>query len=232
MFQLIYSPQWFYGKDIIIDLVSMLVLLLIASFSIKCYRFRKNRNYLFLGMSFGLLSVAFLFKALMNLEVYYTVVQTVHIGAITLTYETLKSADTLFETGFLIYRLLTLSGLYILYSIYHKQPRTNYILVPYLLIIATYFTLQAYYMFHITAFIMLMLITADYYKNYCKTRNQATKLLAISFITITASQVFFILAASKLEFYAIGELIQLVGYITLLATFITVLRHGRKKNKD
>ena len=35
----------------------------------------------------------------------------------------------------------------------------------------------------------------------------------------------------RLYFYVVGEAIQLAGYITLLATFIMVLSHGRKKNK-
>ena len=232
MIRVIYSPQWFYGKDIVIDLVSVFVLLLIAFFSFKYYKIRKNKNYVYFGLSFILLSVSFLFKILTNFTIYFHVLETKNIGFLSLTYQTIKTSDVLFIVGFLIYRLLTLFGLYMLYSVYYDQPKTNIFLIAYLILVSTYFTQSAYYIFHLTSLILLVLLTIQYSKTYIKNKNNATRMLASSFGIITASQILSIFVSISTKFYVFAEIIQLIGYVILLFSFLTVLRHGKKKNKD
>ena len=91
MVKLIYSPQWFYGKDVIIDIVSICVLLLIAFFSINYYRIKKNRNYLYFALSFIILASSFLIKILMNINIYYKIIETKQLGIITVIYQSVKS---------------------------------------------------------------------------------------------------------------------------------------------
>lgn len=229
MVRFIYSPQWFYGKDIIIDIVSIFVLLLISLFSIRYYTIKKNRNYLFLALSFLILAGSFLFKVLMNFNIYYKVIETQELGLITVTYQTLKASNRLFSTTFLVYWLLTQFGYYSLFSIYQKQTLSNFLFGAYLIVVSTFLSYPKYYTFNLTLFVILGLITYTYSKNYINRKLFATKLIAFSFGVIALSQIFFILVDIDDQFYVIGELIQLVGYIGLLIAFIMVLRHGRKE---
>ncbi len=230
MIQLVYNPHWFYGKDIIIDIVSIFVLFLIAFFSIKFYKLNKrNKNYLFLALSFIFIGCSFIFKIITNFTIYYHVLETRRIGFMTFTYNAVNSSHILFFVGFLMYRLLMLFGLYMLYSIYLKQQKSNIFLISYLIIISTYFSSSTYYLFHITSLFFLVIITYRYLKNYKKNRDSTTKLLAYSFGMITLSQVVFVFVAINTFLYVIAELIQLASYISLLITFIMVLRHGKKK---
>ncbi len=230
MIQLVYSPHWFYGKDIIIDIVSIFVLFLIAFFSIKFYKLNKrNKNYLFLALSFIFIGCSFIFKIITNFTIYYHVLETRRIGFMTFTYNAVNSSHILFFVGFLIYRLLMLFGLYMLYSIYLKQQKSNIFLISYLIIISTCFSSSAYYLFHVTSLFFLVIITYQYLKNYKKNRDSTTKLLAYSFGMITLSQVVFVFVAINTFLYVIAELIQLASYISLLITFIMVLKHGKKK---
>jgi hypothetical protein len=57
-------------------------------------------------------------------------------------------------------------------------------------------------------------------------------LLLASFAIITLSQVGFIFIRLSDIFYPVSEVIQLIGYIGLLVTFIMVLKSGKKKNTD
>jgi len=230
MIQLVYNPHWFYGKDIIIDIVSIFVLFLIAFFSIKFYKLNKrNKNYLFLALSFIFIGCSFIFKIITNFTIYYHILETRRIGFMTFTYNAVNSSHILFFVGFLMYRLLMLFGLYMLYSIYLKQQKSNIFLISYLIIISTYFSSSAYYLFHVTSLFFLVIITYRYLKNYKKNRDFTTKLLAYSFGMITLSQVVFVFVAINTFLYVIAELIQLASYISLLITFIMVLRHGKKK---
>jgi hypothetical protein len=231
MIQLVYSPRWFYGKDIIIDVVSIFVLFLIAFFSIKYYKInKKNKNYLLLATSFILMALSFLFKIITNFTIYYRILETRKLGFMTFTYDIVKSSNVLFFAGFLMHRILMLLGLYMLYSIYLKQNKFNIFLIAYLILISTYFSRSAYYIFHLTSLIFLIIITLQYFKNYKTTKHKTNKWLAYSFSVITASQIVFVFIKIH-TMYVIAELIQFVGYVGLLITFIKVVKDGKKKRK-
>ena len=228
MIRLIYSPVWFYGKDIIIDVISIIVLCLISFFSFKCYKMQKNKNHVYLSVSFLSLALAFLFKILMNFTIYYHVVETSTVGMLTFTYNTMKPTDLFFFFGFLLYRVLTLFGLYMLYSLYQKQSTPNFILVSFLFLMLTYYSQAAYYIFSLTCFVLLALITASLVAGYKKNRFKMTKMLAVSFAVIGISQVFFVLVYLKVQYYVLGEAMQLLGYLLLLLSFVMVLRDAKK----
>src|SRR3989338_672756 len=231
MIQVVYTPQWFYSKDLLIDTVSAFVLLLIASFAVRYYKLnKKNKNYLYLAGSFFLIAMSFLFKILTNFTIYYKVFVTRHLGNYILTYPTIQVSNILFIVGYLLFRLLTLLGLYMLYSIYQKnQSKSNIYLIVFFILILTYFSELEYFIFHIVALALLALITLQYYKTYRKNKQPASKFVTASFAIIGVSQIFSIFVFYNNVYYVIAELIQLVGYLILLMTFIRVLRDAKKK---
>ncbi len=230
MIELIYSPKWFYGKDILIDIISIFVLLLISYFSMKYYKINsKNKNYIFFASSFWVIALAFIFKIITNFTLYYNIVQTKHLGLLTVAYNTLQSSNILFSAGFLLYRILMLIGLFMLYSLYAKNKTPNIILTVYFILVLSYFSMSTYYVFHATALIILLIITFQYWKNYKKEKQPNNKWLLYSFLLISLSQILFIFIGVTTLFYVIAELIQLLGYIVLLITFFKVLKYGKKK---
>lgn len=231
MVQVVFSPKWFWGKDIFIDSIALIVLLLIAIFATKYYRIKKSKNYLYLALSFYLIALSFFSKILINFTIYYQVLHTQMIGSMEYTQLILKSSEILAVSGLFFYRLFTLLGLFMLYSIYERQSKANIILMIYFIIISIFFSKEEYYIFYLTSFIFLGVISNRYYQNYKKNKEKTSGLLASSFSVITLSQIFFMFVNFTKHFYVVGEAIQLIGYIILLVTFITVLKHGREKNK-
>jgi hypothetical protein len=231
MYQVIFSPEWFYGKDIIIDIFSIFVLSLIAFFSIRFYNLnKKNKNYFWFAVSFIILAFSFLFKILMNFTIYYNIIKTQKFGFITLTYSTIATSDLLSFIGFLFYMFLTLLGLFILYSLYKKESSwQNYVLITYFLLIIIYFSASRYYVFHLTSLLLLFFITLNYNKNYQKNKNRTILLLTLSFFIITISQLVFIFITINPLLYVIAEIIQLIGYVLLSITFIKVVKNAKKK---
>lgn len=229
MLHLVYSPEWFYGKDIIIDIVSIFVLLLVAIFSLRYYKLKNNKKFLHLAISFGLIAISFIFKILMNFEINYDVVKTTHVGNLLLTYQTVESNESLFFVGFLMYKILALLGLYVLYSIYNEQSTLNHILIGTLIIGIVYFSYTQYHIFHLISFIILTLILIKYLKNYVDKTHISTILMTLGFVTIAVSQILFMIIGLNLDIYVIAEIIQLIGYICILSTLFMVLRIGKKK---
>jgi hypothetical protein len=229
--ELVYSPKWFYGRDIFIDIISTLVLILIIFFTTKAYFLTKKKNYFFFSASFFLIFLSLLGKILMNFTIYNEIVDTRHYGFATLTYEKIISSDNLYFAGFLCYRVFTLFGLYLLYSIYHKQSLGNTIFVFLLIILSMYYSHSSSFIFYFLTFILLVLISIQYFKKYKENRHSNTKLLIYSFSIIAISQLISIFIKTNLLFYVIAEVIQLIGYIILLFTFFRVLKYGKKEIK-
>lgn len=230
MIQILYTPKWFNGHDILIEMIGVFVLLLISFFSYKYYKLNKSKNNLYFSISFLLMSIGLMFKILSNFSIYYITSEVANIGFVEITYQSLTSVNTLFFIGFFLYRLITLLGLYLLYLIYsEKESTSTKILILFLLISSTYFTQAMYYVFHMTCLILLLLITNRYYLNYLKNKIFSAKLLFISFLMITLSHLLFIFVLPFPLIYVFAELIHLFGFIGLLMTFILVVKNGKKK---
>src|SRR3989344_1222599 len=178
MIELVFDPKWFYGKEIIVDVFSVITLFLLTYFSLNYYRLNKNRNYFYLGSAFLMIGLSFLFKILTNFTIQYQVITETRFGFLELIYYTTQPTNVLFFIGFLLYRLLTLIGFYTLYGIYEKQSKQNTFLMLYFILISTYFTRFTYFIFHATSFVFLGFITMQYYSTYLKNKFYRTKVLA------------------------------------------------------
>lgn len=231
MVQVMVSPEWFLTKDILICVFSMITLLLIALFSLNFYFFRKqeNKNYLYFASSFILLALSFLCKILTNATIFYNAIETKKLGFITITYQTVKSSKFLFLAGHFMHYFLLLIGLYILYITLNKKSTMNHLLILYFLLITTIFSNLAYFVFNLTAFILLCFILYQYYIICRENKNKITKLLFTSFSIIAISQAIFMFTKYHTNVYVAAQLVQLVGFLILLTAFILVLKHGKTK---
>ena len=222
MIQLIYSPSWFYGKDIMIDVLAMLVLALVSVAGYRYYKVSKHGKILLLVLSFSLLALAFLAKIMMNFTIYNfynSEIDTRTQGYCNITTEQLISSDNLFFLGFLLYRVFTLLGFYLLFLAYTKQELGSTVLTMSLLALSSYFTESAYYVFHITALLILLAMLYTYFP-------KRTTLVLTSYILMTLSQVCFIFIYKDRLFYVAAEIIQLFGYLLMLFAFLRV-KHAK-----
>ena len=232
MIPLKFSPEWFYLPSTIIDFFSFIVILSISIISLKYYRLNKlNKKYYYLAFSFFLICLSFLFKIITNLTVYYDQIGPSSKPEIIKTVaDTIISYNIFSYLTFAAFALLNLLGLYYLYSIYQKeQSKSSIFLIGYFILITTYFSYLNYYIFHITALILLSLITTLYLKKYDINKYKNTKLLAYSFGTIALSQILFIFTTIGRLFYVVGEIVQLGGYALLLLVLRRAIKHGKKK---
>jgi hypothetical protein len=230
MFEIVYSPTWFFGKDLMIDAVGIIILFLIGLFSLRYYKIKPvKKTYLWLALSFFMISLSFLFKILTNFRIYYDVDVTRQIAGTLYSYDLVRYTDILFFIGTLAHRVFMLLGLYALYSIYNEHSRSEALFSAYLLVIIAVFTHTNYYIFHITSFILVALIAWKYLQNYRKSRSLPAKLLAASFGIITLSHLLFCFILFSQLLYVAAEIIQLIGFLLLLITFIKVLKDGKKK---
>nr|MCK4929586.1 hypothetical protein [Nanoarchaeota archaeon] len=227
----VYSPPWFYGKDIAIDIISAVVVLLIGVFSFRNFLLdKKNYRHLFLSLAFVILGGSFILKTLTNILSHHQYGISKYLTGFLIP-NIIPKYSLLPALGFLIYASMTLFGFYILYALTSNKGiiSTDYLIIAYFIIISTYFARFNYFLFYATSFLFLIAITRRYFLSYKKTKYRNTFYLGTSFGVITLSQLVFIFTSSNHTLYVLAELIQLIGYLFLLYTFVMVLRNAKKK---
>lgn len=232
MVKLVFTPDWFLGKDILISFFSFFVLAILFWLSFKNYKFSKDKkSFLYFGIGFLLIALGELATILTKLVLYYDTTFTQQIGQIVITYNVVNSVDIFYKIGFFLYKLLTLAGLYGIYRVNYKQTReTDIMLTGYFILLSVALSASFYYLFHLTALILLIFIISNYIRLYKKNKLSNTKILIIAFSLLALSQLIFIF--SKLEtFFVMANLIQLLSYVIFLILVIKITRPLNLKNE-
>ena len=230
--KLVFTPDWFLGKDVMIEGFSFVVLLVFFFLCYKYYKLSKKKNFLYLGIGFGLIALAQLATILTKLVLYYDTSFTQQVGQMIITYRVVKSIDIFYQLGFLFNRLLTLVGFYILYKLPLKKKWTgDSYLVLYFLILTSFFSSNVYYfIFHLTTLLLILLIIKNYCQIYRKIRHENTIFLIVAFSLLALSNLIYML--SKLStLFVVANLIELASYIILLVLIARIIKHIRNINK-
>ncbi len=223
------TPDWFLGKDVLIETFSFIVLLIFTVLALKYYKLNKNRNIFYLGLGFGLIALAQLATIFTKLVLYYNIGPSQAIGQAIITSQIVSSVDIFYYAGFMFHRFLTLAGLYIIYRLPRERKSIgDYALVIYFIMISALLSREFFYLFHLTALVILVLIVENYYRIYKRNRFINTKILMIAFGILALSQLIFILPGVEIMF-VLGNMVELISYTILLALIIRIWKYGKKK---
>ncbi len=223
--ELIFSPRWFFGVDNLLDLFSLVVTLLISIYSFRFYKFSGKRNYKYFGISFLLITMAFLAKIVTNAILYSpTITYWVHNLSI-ITQRIMSQSNILFILGHLAFRFLFLLGLFSVYWVLSKsRERNKFPLIIYLLAAATLGSAYSYVLFALTSIVILLYIVHYYQLAYRKKKTGPALLTLLGFVLILLSQLIFIFIFLDLKMYVLSEIVQLAGYLLLFYNVYRLMR--------
>jgi len=211
---LISIPRWFFGFDMLFEILSALVPFVLAYYSRKVYQFTEQREYKLMVYGFAAIGASLLAKMISTAMIYLQLQQTQN-QMLLLTY----------QTGFSLFRFLYLAGLVLLLMIaFGIQDRRQVMVLFFFIIMLTAFSHFSYFVFHIIAAFLLLHIVWFFYENYCKRKTQCAMLVVVSFALLALSQVAFIFINLQKNLYPIGETLQLLGFLTLLYNHVVVLK--------
>lgn len=230
--KIVLTPDWFLGKDVLICFFSVIVLLVVSFLALKSYRLnKKNKSLLYLGVGFSLIALAELACGFTKMILYYDIGPAQAIGQAIITSQVVSSVDIFYYLGFFFHKLLVLVGLFIIYRLPQKKLYIgDYVLVLYFILFSA--VLSAYegffYLFNLTAFVLLILIINNYCRIYKKNKFLNTKILITVFSLLALAHLFYVF--SKIEILcAIANVIELISYLILLFLIVRILKHGEKK---
>ena len=235
MVNVLFSPRWFWGIDAIFEFIAILATALLAFYSFRLYRVTRKASHKYFSLSFLMLALAFFAKVVTNLLLYFPELRKSTIEAFLLRYYLLGNTNMVYAAGNLVYRFLMLAGLLGIFWIIGKSREKNkMILLVYFIsaisftsifaAVTSYFTLELYPIFHITAALFLAYISYFYYRNFIRKRKKTALRIFLSFLFLFLSQLVFIFVLADMRTYVAAEILQLAGYFLLLYEYYTLTR--------
>lgn len=216
----VYTPYWFLGVDAIFEIITMIVMLLIAYWSRRIYKLTGQKKYHFFSIAFFLASVAYLLKTLGDLAIFLVLKQG------------LTMIDTILSIGFVVTLSMLLFSTFILCAyimLIIVQLKIDNSMVRALLFMIVFLTdfivLSVWEPFvHIVASILLTVIVLSFYENYKKLKNVRSFAVFLAFTFILIAELLLIFTFVSTAFYAIGHTTLVIGSFILLFDLIAVLK--------
>ncbi len=228
----VFSPEWFYGFDSIIELIAIIVSVLLVYYSYRCFKLTKENKYLYFSTAFLSITFAFTAKIIGTLAIYKPTITRTPIGSTIHQAFTSLTPYSINAIALIMHFFFMLLGFMILFLIISKLSWKNKIviaLLAYFFLIATWLSIVHYQLFYATSFALLLLITYSYYQNYREIKNEKARFVTIAFGILLVSQAFFIFVIYSRIVYVLAELIQLLGFVYLLIPFILIFKKKPKK---
>jgi hypothetical protein len=224
MFELVFSPKWFYGYDIVFEIFSIIVTLLVFLYAHKIYKFSKKPEHRYFAIAFLMIAVSFVFKILTNFEIYYSALHDVYIGSIYVGNVILYKTFTLHFIGLFLSRFLmgiAILGIYFV-VVYRKRRKSDIIVASYMIAMLVLTSIYACYVFHITMAVLLFFICYGLWGKYKVKRNVYRNMVFYAFMLLFISQIFFSMLSFDTIFYVFGEFVQLIGYLGFLFAYVMI----------
>ena len=212
------GPQWFLGVDAILEAFAALVALLVVLAAYRVYKMTCEKKYAYFTVSFGLLTLSFLSRAITNSlieETFFTVPQHL-LGRI-------------FFIGYVIHILLALTAYLLLITITHKITDKRVIALLFIILVPSLLLSGSYFLsFYGFSTIFLAFIAAAYYKNYKIRCTGSACMVFLAFLLLCLSQAQMLLEAVQDFWYVTGHITQTAGFLLLFLALLKVTFKPRK----
>ena len=234
MVKIVFTPDWFLNFDILIESFGFIILCLFFLFAVKSYRLSGKKSVLYLGLGFLSIALAELSTVFTKLILYYDSTVTSEIGQAIVTQGIISSVDIFYYTGFFFHRFFTLFGLYIIYKLptgRKKSDPADFALTIYLILMTAILSHSLFYLYHLTAFIILGGSIRDGVRIYRGGKSKNTLILITAFSLLAISQAIFIFSLVG-TMYVVAQTLQIVSYVILLALIIRITQNGKKEKQN
>lgn len=222
--QFIFTPKWFALADVLINTVSAIVTFILAMYVFKIYNFTKEDRHKYFSAAFLAISAAFAVATATHFFSYYNLFEKHALGIAFYTFNIIHSNTTFFALGELIFRALMLAGLFVLFNMLEKNTNKKIIALNiFFAALITLFSITHYYVFYLSTFAITGLIAYRMLFNYLERPCGKTASTFVGFGIIALCQAMLILAALE-TVYVFAGMLQVLGYIMLLATYIQLRR--------
>jgi hypothetical protein len=218
-----FSPSWFFGIDVGLELAFAVVTLIVALFALKIYRLSDQQQAKLFGISFLLISISYFIQSLLNYLIISKLDQNIS--------SVMKLQSVIFLDTIEIYAhmVLMMAGLALLaYMTFRTTKLRLYLLLLISSLGAIFMSENTLYMFFLMTSLYLLFICWHQFDTYIRNRDTKTLLIVLAFILLLFGQIHFIISVNHELFYVIGHVLELLAYLLVLWNFYLVQKYGQK----
>jgi hypothetical protein len=213
------APVWFFGFDIMLELVFAIICLMVSFFAFKLYKESNQRLIKLFSLSFLLISISYFVQSIINFLILSKINENIC--------SMLKFHSVLIfnQIGMLIHVFFLTIGLSILFYTTLKDKRKK--ILWFLIIIslvAVFFSKNYFQMFYLIATIYLGFISIHYIQNYLKIKKIRILLVTLAFILLFFGHIHFLIMSNSSILYVIGHFLELIAYIFILINLYLVMK--------
>ena len=217
-----FSPDWFYGYDVALEIGFAITALIIALFAFSIYRATDQKQVRVFGFAFLLISCSYVLQSALN---FLVVTNADHYVCSGLGF---TSLDLFGTYGIYAHMVLMTAGLTLLtYMTFRIEKLLVLWIMLALAFIAIFMGANPLHSFFLISTILLAIILWHFMRNYIETRQTKTLLVVLAFVFLLFGSLHFILSVDHELYYAIGHVLELFAYVLILANLYLVL-HGKK----
>jgi hypothetical protein len=226
------SPQWFYGIDSCIELLSVIVAFIVAAYGYKVYRLSQQKKYKHFSTAFLLIGIAYLFKIISGFVIYQKVIVQQMIGPYMISRVMVEPVTWVHTYSHTIFRLLSLFAFLILIIVTLEiKNKPTMILMVYFMVLVAVVSIYAHILFYLTQILLIALLLHHFYHNYLKHKSCQALYVTLAFLGIFISNTVLTFMMYDPKIYVIGEMFQLLGFGLLLYAFILVKKNDKPKKQ-
>jgi hypothetical protein len=212
-------PPWFFGIDIVFELVFAIVTLVVGLYSFKVYKLSGQNSSRLFGLAFLFFSISYFIQSFLNLAILSKLAEDICVAI------KLSPIATLSIIGINIHIIFFIVGLVLLtyMTLRINSYRTSLLLLV-ICLASVLIAHDSVYWFYSLSSILLVFIVSYYYSNYMNNHGISCLFVFIAFLFLFVANVHFIFASSYAIFYAIGHFLELIAYVLILINLIIILR--------
>ncbi len=230
---MVFTLDWFNGLDLVFEAIGFLVAMLIAAYSWRVYQVSMESRFKYFSLAFLLVSLSLLIKVITSSAVYFTEVRLLADAIARPVFGPERQFSLLFYNAGFFLEMASLLGGWLLIFFISQRSRgrlrkyyelSQMALFVYLVLLISWIANFNKTWFYLTGAVLLSLVVLNYYKNYLNNGNKNTSQIMVAFLLVLLGHLAFVFLEWVPGLYAVGQVLQLAGFITLLYTYMRIIR--------
>ncbi len=211
------SPSWFFGYEVVLELLFAVIALTVALFALKIYRISYQNQIKLFGISFSFISISYFIQSVFN----YLIISKANEN-ISRIFK-IQSIARFDAMGLYAHIFFMTLGLVILAFMTFKSDKTRiFWLMLITILFGIFLSVNILYTFSLFSSIYLVFLSWHFINNYLQNRQKKTLLIALAFLFLLFGSFHFLIPVNHQLFYVIGQILELFAYLLILLNFYLV----------
>jgi len=219
MAQFYLLPSWFFGFDIILELIFGVVTAIVAFFSLKVYGLCKERDCKLLGFAFIFISISYFLLAILNLLAASSQIDQ---EIITIALSEVIVPSSIWIYAYIFFFLIGLSLL--AYLTFEVRNQRLFTLIASMSIIVVIFSARTAIAFNFVAAVLLFYVFLYYLDKYQVSNKGKGLFVMLAFLLLFFARISFAFSYLNPVPYVADHIIELVAYSLILFSLVKVIK--------